>query len=751
MALITIASGTATGGSYPERIAIYIGVEMISQDVANNRGTYRIKTWLKNNTTWTPYNTWPGDNAYYLRIDGVTIKSGYQFVDFRSSSTHVIADETITRDHDANGNLSFLVETRQAIDAVSTFDYAWRNGTYNAPQIKRASKVTASNANIDAAIPITITPEQSGVLHDIAVKYGSTTIKTLTAQGTPTSITLTAGEWSTLYNLTKTVGSFNLDIVVTTKLSGSVIGTNSATSIITYPSAVIPTLGSVTVSDLNATVPAVVGAGNFVQLLSELRVIMNSVAGVKGSTISEYELIINGTNHGAISKNFTPATSGAYAVTARVKDSRGRWSAQKTLNFSVIAYEKPKITGYRVIRSNSAGTLDQLGTYSKHTGTLSVKSIVIGTEKNQLRYKIDKVVNGTATNILATVTHTSISKAISHVLGTYSIDTAHVFRVTAYDKFNQTSIADFTLPTSRVPFTLSKTGASIGGIFENSDPSVAQIYGDLNVKDSGVLRMNGIEVPRDKLITSGQDFNNFTETGNYYCPANATAATLLNRPSNYAFSLIVTKHAGVSQMVIPYDSTYHTVYHRNMYNGTWGTWRDIAGNGNAADEMRGGTATYSRTDNGYILFGPQNTTWAHIYTDRPNFYFNKDIYVNGTKLGGGSTGITGGDINTGWEDLPGNLRRCWKTYSTTVLGTTLTTTGPTGTYKSAWINPGNWPAAFTAAPRYVLYDVIATAGSWLWRGSIRDATATAPGDFFIYRFGSSDSVIKVIVEAVGPR
>ena len=34
------------------------------------------------------------------------------------------------------------------------------------------------------------------------------------------------------------------------------------------------------------------------------------------------------------------------------------------------------------------------------------------------------------------------------------------------------------------------------------------------------------------------------------------------------------------------------------------------------------------TPYGYIEFGPANTTWAHIYTDRPNFYFNKDLFVN---------------------------------------------------------------------------------------------------------------------------
>jgi len=36
-------------------------------------------------------------------------------------------------------------------------------------------------------------------------------------------------------------------------------------------------------------------------------------------------------------------------------------------------------------------------------------------------------------------------------------------------------------------------------------------------------------------------------------------------------------------------------------------------------------------DNGYIQFGPANNSWAHIYSDK-SFYFNQELYVNGTQL-----------------------------------------------------------------------------------------------------------------------
>lgn len=39
-----------------------------------------------------------------------------------------------------------------------------------------------------------------------------------------------------------------------------------------------------------------------------------------------------------------------------------------------------------------------------------------------------------------------------------------------------------------------------------------------------------------------------------------------------------------------------------------------------------------KTDSGYLLFGPANSSHAHIYTDRPNVYFNAPITVSGGSI-----------------------------------------------------------------------------------------------------------------------
>lgn len=89
-----------------------------------------------------------------------------------------------------------------------------------------------------------------------------------------------------------------------------------------------------------------------------------------------------------------------------------------------------------------------------------------------------------------------------------------------------------------------------------------------------------------------------------------------------------------------------------------------------------GTWTRNQTPYGYIDLGPANTSYAHIYTDRPAFYFNRDLKVNGDtiwhagNLDPSSLGITGFtarvSTNTNWtkgatQYIPGFDTQLWNT------------------------------------------------------------------------------------------
>jgi hypothetical protein len=52
--------------------------------------------------------------------------------------------------------------------------------------------------------------------------------------------------------------------------------------------------------------------------------------------------------------------------------------------------------------------------------------------------------------------------------------------------------------------------------------------------------------------------------------------------------------------------------------------------GNGSYYIRAGSwGMRNQTPYGYIEFGPANSSHAHIYTDRTNFYFNKEMYIAG--------------------------------------------------------------------------------------------------------------------------
>ncbi|MDQ0170264.1 tail fiber protein [Paenibacillus tundrae] len=100
----------------------------------------------------------------------------------------------------------------------------------------------------------------------------------------------------------------------------------------------------------------------------------------------------------------------------------------------------------------------------------------------------------------------------------------------------------------------SVTRESINGIFEKIDAGVAT---------------------RESILIPGEsDLNSYTTEGEYYCPTNATVATLANSPVGVAFHLTIEKHAGVVQTLTTFEPSNLQVFQRNYYVG-WGPWRKV--------------------------------------------------------------------------------------------------------------------------------------------------------------------------------
>ncbi|HFU7017118.1 TPA: DUF859 family phage minor structural protein, partial [Streptococcus agalactiae] len=95
----------------------------------------------------------------------------------------------------------------------------------------------------------------------------------------------TSLDWaSTIPNATSTPATIYVD----TKSNGSVIGTSTGIFYLTVPDNAKPKISSLALSDTNQKASTIVGANNFVQIISNPVVTFNGASGAYGSTIQNF-------------------------------------------------------------------------------------------------------------------------------------------------------------------------------------------------------------------------------------------------------------------------------------------------------------------------------------------------------------------------------------------------------------------------------------------------------------------------------
>jgi hypothetical protein len=82
----------------------------------------------------------------------------------------------------------------------------------------------------------------------------------------------------------------------------------------------------------------------------------------------------------------------------------------------------------------------------------------------------------------------------------------------------------------------------------------------------------------------------------------------------------------------------------------------LLGGANTKLQVGGNNSLKIQTNSGYLEAGPRNSSWCHFHTDRPSFYFDKDIAINGTlRRYGGARDIGTSSERWGNIFLSGNV------------------------------------------------------------------------------------------------
>ena len=327
--------------------------------------------------------------------------------------------------------------------------------------------------------------DQLKYLHQLDGWYGST--GTIVDKTTSTSYS-----WTPPISLASGIPnsvSGSGKVYIDTYSGTSLLGTSSTTFTASVPNSVVPTLSSVTLSDTNPKVSAILSSPNFLQVLSNIAVNFNGASGIYGSTIQSYKAEIVGKNQSTNSNGGTLGIMnyfGSYIVRATVTDSRGRTSTAKDTTITVLEYFLP-VFYFEATRIGSDSQTIQVkrnakiapisvGGTQKNTMTITFRTSLAG--KNTWTTSQTGGGSWAAISTLPKDSPDSLS-------GVFSVSSSYDIEGTISDKFSGDIKFSATVGTKVVVSSKDKDGRhGFGRIADKSLPA-----GSVDI--SGVFAING--------------------------------------------------------------------------------------------------------------------------------------------------------------------------------------------------------------------------------------------------------------------
>lgn len=487
------SSGSITTNEVQGR-SITLSWSLSNQDVANNTSTI---AWTLKGSGSSGGGNWVMSGAFKAIINGTTVYSSDTRIQLYSGTTIASGSTKIT--HNADGTKSFSLSCEAGVYTYAVSVTA--SGTHTLNTIPRASSVSATNTNLNSVSTITITRASSAFTHTLTYAFGSAS-GTIISKTSSTSVSWTPA--LSLANQIPNAISGTCTITCDTYNGSTKIGSKTCTLTLTVPSSVKPTMTSVTATRVDGDVPAEWGI--YIQTKSKATLKINGAAGAYGSTISSYS--ITGGGYSSTASSFTTGflmSSGTITFTAKVTDSRGRVSDEKTVSISVVAYAAPSFTSFLSQRATSAGVINDDGTYIRGLISYSFSSC---NSKNTVTCATYYKQSSTNTWTKANKSFTS-GTAFTFGNGAISTESSYDVKYTLTDAFTTITILD-AVSTAKVlmDFKAGGQGIAIGKVSEKDNV--------VEIADSWELEIHG-----KKLI----DF--IYPVGSIYLSVNSTSPATL--------------------------------------------------------------------------------------------------------------------------------------------------------------------------------------------------------------------------------
>lgn len=357
------SGGIQIGSGQWDKYSLILKCWEDSYSIENN--TSRVYWWVGIRSN-TQYHNHQGLSEHYkVVVNGSTVHDASHTVSCGSGQTVGIADGYTTVSHNADGSKSISVSASFSCDNTSY--YAPRTGSCSGSltltTIPRASSISIDSPSIECGNTININGSSASknFTHKIYATWNGKTSELVTiASGTTTpsfSYTIPTSWEKDLPNSTSAIATFTLET-----FSGSnSVGSKSVNATIKVRSGVVPSIGTVSISDTNSICT---GIGQYVQSQSRLKFSI-ATSGSQGSTVTSVSTKFEGQTYN--SSSFTTGTvqgSGTLSYVITVTDSRGR-TASKSGSVTVSAYSSPTLTNVTAKRANSSYVVDEAsGTYA---------------------------------------------------------------------------------------------------------------------------------------------------------------------------------------------------------------------------------------------------------------------------------------------------------------------------------------------------------------------------------------------------
>lgn len=602
-------------------------VDQGSQSITANTSTVNWRMTVSRTGAYYTHNH-QGDSTLSLSLDGQNVHSSRPTWQ-TSGEEYTLASGSSTISHNADGTktlpISCAFNPNNGLHGTITV-----SASLSLTTIPRSSSVSVSAGVIGSSVTININRQSSSFKHTVRYAWADKSGTIASNVDTSTSWTIPLDFANDIPNSASGTGTVYVDTY-----SGSTkTGTQSTTFTASVPANVKPTFTGVSLSDLNSAAQNLIPKSDtFIQVISNIKVAFNGVAGSYGSSITGYYAEIVGKNQSTSSNGGSLGImnyNGTIKIRASVSDSRGRWSDTKEVSVTVLEYFAPALS-FSIARTGS--------TSSTLTATRNAKVApltVSGSQKNTmtLTFKVARL--GTTSYQVdtgpATGSWTSISNLVNsqaNLAGNYLANQSWVVIGTLEDKFTRTDFM-VNVATESVVLSYDRSGVGVNKIRERG---ALDVKGDIYANDNPIQQYqitdnNGC----GKIIK--QDFNSMKNTGFWWIDGNSQ-----NNPFGAWGMLEVFRPNPNSQECIQRFTTSfgYIAVRENGFDNNWRPWRYLVQQSKSTNNSD--YVALSKTESNPTAWQNANLQngWSH-HGDYGNVQFSKTfdgiVYLKGTCKGG---------------------------------------------------------------------------------------------------------------------